>query len=223
MKRLFLSSLLLITANAVAATPWWNQPTICRLNPANCYTTMGTGYDSGLWDANANCRGMKLICGDALTNTNNDTPVGKTEIARGTNINPDYDLDVLDGDCFGVRKVSTDGSMASVNGSMVRVWCSGILSNVDATIETGEITYGTQPTCQMLADDGYVAVQNGKCYGKYYDQSQYFIQCNGEIPTLIVLNGASSSYETGNNTSYPVTQEEADDKFDTMYDIVHAH
>jgi len=215
MKKIFLFSLLLISTHAVAATPWWEQPTVCRLNPANCYASMGAGYDSGMWDAVANCWGMKLICGDALTNTNTTSPVGRTEIARGTNINSDYDTSVLDGDCFGVRKTSTDGSMASVNGQMVRVWCNGILNNVDEIIENGEITYGTQPTCATLANDGYVAVPNGKCYGKYYDPARYYIQCNGETPTLIVLNGAS--YELG-NTRYPLTQEDADAIFNRAYE-----
>ena len=218
MKKIFLLSLLLFMTNAIAATPWWEQPTVCRLNPSNCYTAMGTGYDTGMWDAGASCWGMKLICGDALKNTNNVTPVGKTEIARGTNINQDYDLTVLNGDCFGVRKTSTDGTMASVNGTMVRVWCAGILNNVDETIENGEITYGTQPSCATLAADNYVAVQNGKCFGKYYDSARYFVQCDGETPTLIVLNGAT--YETG-NTSYPVTQADADTIFNRMYENVH--
>lgn len=218
MKKIFLFSLLFIATRAVAATPWWEQQTVCRLNPTNCYATMGTGYDSGIWDANANCWGMKMICGEALSNTNNNTPMGKTEISRGTNINSDYDVSVLDGDCFGVRKTSTDGSMASVNGQMVRVWCTGILSHVDETIENGEITFGTQPNCQKLARDGYVAVPNGKCYGKYYDPARYYIQCNGETPTLIVLNGAN--YETG-NSSYPETQADADTLFTAMYNNVH--
>lgn len=218
MKKVFLISLLFVVNHAVAATPWWEQATICRLSPTNCYTSMGAGYDTGMWDANANCWGMKLICGDALTNATQDTPVGRTEIAGGTNINPDYDTNILDGDCFGVRKTSTDGSMASVNGQMVRVWCSGILDNVDETIENGEITYGTQPTCQTLADDGYVAISTGKCYGKYYDTTRYFIQCAGEVPTLIVLNGAN--YETG-NSPYPLTQDDADAIFNQMYQNVH--
>ena len=223
MKKIFLLSLIIFSTNALAATPWWQQPTICRLNPANCYTSMGTGYDSGMWDANANCWGMKLICGDALTNTNSDTLMGRTEIARGTNINSDYDVNVLNGDCFGVRKTSTDGTRVSVDGHMVRVWCNDILESVNKpvveSIDAGQITYdNTQPTCQNLATENYVAVANGKCYGKYYDSGRYYVQCNGEIPTLVVLNGAN--YETG-NTSYPVTQADADALFNQMYDRVH--
>ncbi len=218
MKKLFLLSLFFAVSDAISAIPWWEQPTVCRLNPASCYTTMGAGYEREMWDAGSNCWGVKVICGDALTNTNNATPVGKTTISRGTNISSDYDLTVLNGDCFGVRKTSTDGTMASVNGTMVRVWCNGILSNVDETIETGEITYGAQPTCSTLAPDGYVAVQNGKCYGKYYDTDRYFIQCDNETPTLIVLNGAN--YETG-TTSYPQTQADADAIFNRMYENVH--
>ena len=108
--------------------------------------------------------------------------------------------------------------MASVNGQMVRVWCAGILANADETIETGEITYGTQPNCATLAADGYVAVQNGKCFGKYYEPARYYIQCDGETPSLVVLNGAN--YETG-NTSYPATQADADAIFNRMYENVH--
>ena len=218
MKKIFLFSLLFITTNVVAATPWWEQPTVCRVNPATCYTSMGTGYDAGLWDAWANCWGMKMICGEALKYSDETMPVGRTELSRGTLTNSDYDLSVLNGDCFGVRKTSTDGSMASVNGQMVRVWCSGILDQVDEVIENGEITYGTQPDCQTLADAGYVAVGNGKCYGKYYDPARYYIQCAGETPTLIVLNGAN--YEMG-YTSYPATQEDADAIFNSMYANVH--
>lgn len=218
MKKIFLLSLLFVMTNAVAATPWWEQPTVCRINPANCYTSMGAGYEREMWDADANCWGVKIICGDALTNTNSPTPVGKTTISRGTNINADYDLTILDGDCFGVRKTSADGTMVSVNGSLVRVWCNGVLSNADETVETGEITYGTQPGCAQLAANGYVAVQNGKCFGKYYDTSRYFITCDGETPTLIVLNGAN--YETGDN-SYPRTQADADVIFNRMYERVH--
>lgn len=219
MKKAFLFSLCFISANAFAAIPWWEQPTICRLNPSTCYTAMGAGYETEMWDANANCWGVKLICGDALTNTNRTTAVGKTEIAHGTNINPDYDTSILDGDCFGVRKTSTDGSMASVNGTMVRVWCNGILPHVDETIENGEITYGTQPNCESLAPNGYVAIANGNCYGKYYDTSRYYIQCNGEIPTLIVLNGAE--YDTSGRATYPLTQSDADAIFNRMYANVH--
>ena len=220
MKKIFLFSLFFITANALAAaTPWWEQPTICRLNPATCYTAMGTGYDSGMWDANANCWGMKWICGDALTNTNQTTLVGRTEISRGTNIDPDYDLNVLDGDCFGVRKTSTDGAMASVDGKMVRVWCTGILADryIAATIENGDVAAPTyQPSCEELARDGYVAISNGKCYGKYYDPARYYILCNGENPTLVLLNGAN--YDFGH---YPTTQDEADTLFNQMYENVH--
>lgn len=38
-----------------ATTPWWMQPTVCRLDPTDCYTTMGMGFDSEMWDATSNC------------------------------------------------------------------------------------------------------------------------------------------------------------------------
>lgn len=218
MKRFVLISLGIISmsASAVAATPWWEQPTVCRLNPANCYTSMGTGYDSGMWDADAKCWGIKWICSEALT-TNTDEPalVGRLDIANGTNINQDFDLNVLNGDCFGVRKTSSDGLKVSVNGHLVHVWCNNILDNVDEIIENGEITYGAEPSCTTLAAEGFVAMQNGKCYGKKYDQNRYYIHCqnNGSVK-LIVLNNAP--YETSATASYPQTQRDADDIFNRM-------
>lgn len=228
MKKAFLLSLLFITTNAVAVTPWWQQPTICRLNPANCYTSMGVGYDSEMWDANANCWGMKLICGDALTNTNNPTFVGKTEIAARTNINEDFDLNTLNGDCFGVRKTTSDGSKASVDGQMVRVWCNGVLesNDIEETIEHGDVAKTDhEPDCQALANNGYVDIQNGKCYGKKYDQSRYYIQCKNDKPILIILNDATN-YEDDLSVNdkqwgYPTKQEDANAAFTRMYNSLH--
>lgn len=223
MKKLFFASLLFggaaITA-ADAAIPWWQQPTICRLNPANCYTSMGVGFDSGMWDAGANCWGMKLICPQATT-ASDSVPVamGRNEIASGSGISRDFDTSVLNGDCYGARKTVSNGSMASVNGDYINVWCNGILDNADETIGGGEITYGAQPTCAKLAQNGYVGVLNGRCYGKYYDMNEYFIECGASnlLPTrLIVLNGADYTAPQGNA---PTDKASADKKFDKMESI----
>ena len=58
------------SAHAATTTPWWQQPTICRMNPTDCYVGMGAGYDNGMWDAGGNCWGMKLICPEATVATN---------------------------------------------------------------------------------------------------------------------------------------------------------
>lgn len=221
MKKLFLFSLLsfITVATANAATPWWLQPTICKLNPTDCYRGMGAGYDPEMWDATSSCWGIKYICGDALTTKTSDPqPMGRAEIARGTGISTDYDTDLLgvDGDCFGRRKTAENGSIASVNGKYVNVWCNGILPNPDETLEYGEITYGTQPTCASLAADGYVGIENGRCYGKYYDSAQYYIECGTDLlpSRLIVLNGADYTA----TTKYP-TESDAEKMFDTMYSV----
>lgn len=224
MKKIFILSLFsLIGYAAQAATttiPWWQQPTICRLNPANCYTSMGVGYDAEMWDAGSSCWGLKLICPEATVAANSQpVPMGRTEIAKGTGIKTDFDTDVLNGDCFGMRKTSENGSKASVNGTFVNVWCSGILDNADETVASGEITYGTQPSCAQLAENGYVGVINGRCYGKYYDMSEYFIECTGSdiLPSrLIVLNGAD--YEN-TSSGAPVDAAAASTKFDQMESI----
>jgi len=203
---------------ANAATPWWQQPTVCRLDPTNCYSAMGAGFDSGMWDATANCWGLKLICPQAMrTTTDEPTPVGRGDIADGRKINSDFDVTVLNGDCFGARKTTANGTRASVNGTYVNVWCNGILDNPDEIVASGEITYGAQPTCARLASDGYVAVVNNRCYGKRFNDSEYFIECSGTdiLPSrLIVLNGAD--YNTG-GANIPTNARDADAIFDQMY------
>ncbi len=205
---------------AMAATPWWEQPTVCKLDPTDCYASMGIGFENEMWDSETGCWGMKLICPEALTAGGN-MPVAKSrkDIERGTGINSDFDTSVLNGDCFGVRKTSENGAMAMVNGEYVRVWCNGVLDNVDEYTENGEITYSAQPTCAELADYGYVAAVNNNCYGKYYDAAQYYIQCDGNdiMPSrIVVLNGANFSTSAGDT---PVDKSAADKVFDSMQSI----
>ncbi len=208
------------SAHAATTTPWWQQPTICRMNPTDCYVGMGAGYDNGMWDAGGNCWGMKLICPEATVATNAaPVPMGRTEIAAGTGIKRDFDTDILNGDCFGVRKTTANGSMASVDGNFVNVWCNGVLDNVDETLPTGEITFGTQPTCRDLAPNGWVGVLAHQCYGKFYDPAQYFIECDGNslLPKrLIVLNGADAMDTSGD---YPTDTNAAKELFDKMRSV----
>ena len=147
------------------------------------------------------------------------TGVGKTEIAKGTEIKKDFDTNKLNGDCFGARKSTSNGTMVSVDGEYVKVWCNGVLDNPDEFLENGEITYGTQPTCSDLAEYGYVAIENNGCYGKYYDQSEYFIECDGNnlLPSrIILLNGADYNMPSGN---FPADESAADKIFDQMETI----
>ncbi len=222
MKKIFAVSLISILAShgANAAINWWERPTVCRLDPTDCYTSMGTGYDSEMWDANSECWGMKLICPEALKREEyQPVPMGKTEIAKGTEIKQDFNTDILNGDCFGVRKTTSNGTMASVNGEYVRVWCNGILENPDEFLTNGEITYGAQPTCSDLAEYGYVGVVNNRCYGKYYDQSEYFIECEGDdlLPSrIILLNGADYTAPSGDA---PADKSAADKIFDQMESV----
>lgn len=217
MKNIIFTSLLCILtcASAFGALPWWQQPTICRLDPTDCYKPMGTGYDSEMWDATSNCWGLKLICPEALkqSESNMPVPMGKAEIASGKNINQDYDLNKLQYDCFGARKTTSNGTMTSVNGEFVKIWCNGILDNVDETLSNGEISYTTQPTCKSLAVNGFVGILDKNCFGKYYDPAKYYIECGKDslLPNrLIVLNGADYSLKP---TNAPSTKEEAEKVF----------
>ena len=110
--------------------------------------------------------------------------------------------------------------MAIVNGKPVKVYCSGLLdsNNVSESIEFGEIAI-KEPTCKDFANNGYVAVLNNDCYGKYFDFSEYVIECGtGELPSrMIVLNGAD--YSDKIDSKIPQTQDAADDIFDEMYSI----
>lgn len=223
MKKLILILSFAVISEAGAITPWWQQPTICRLDPTKCYSSMGTGYDPEYWDATSNCRGVKMICADALTNKSITEPqaVGRAEIAAGTMIDSDFDVTVLNGDCFGSRKTQANGTQAIVDGNKVNVWCPGILnSNNVEQVASGEVLVsGAQPTCQSLANDGYVAVVNNRCYGKYYSDSEYFIDCgtNAKLQPerIIILNGAD--YTTG-ASSAPMYQADANKTFDQMYE-----
>jgi len=229
MKKLLFVSLLALCSvepaafGATSSTPWWRQPTICRISTTNCYVSMGAGYDAGMWDASSNCRGMKMICPRALIAGGDEpVPMGKTAIGKGTGISKDFDTNILADGCFGARKTSANGTKASVNGNYVNVWCRGILESPDEIVATGEITLGAQPSCSQLAENGYAAVVNGKCYGKHYNPKEYYIECGGELlpKRLIVLNGAD--YEAGTSANTPTTMAAAEEKFKTMLKVSQA-
>ncbi len=218
MKKYFLiSALSMICANAFAAVPWWQQPTICRFDPTNCYPTMGAGFDKGLWDTDSKCWGLKMVCPAALSaNPSDPMAISRRDIERGIGIKRDFDTAVLNGDCFGARKTTANGTMASVNGKFVNVWCAGVLDNADEELPNGEITFGAQPTCETLARDGYVAVVNNRCFGKYFDDTEYYIECDGGATTpnrLIILNGADPSSAQG---ATPADKSAADAMFNKM-------
>lgn len=226
MKKLFTVSLIsclgfFAMAGGAHAVSWWLQPTVCRANPTNCYAGMGAGFDSGMWDGVGNCWGLKMICPEALTTFHTSpVPMWKSAIAGYQGIKQDFDTSVLSGDCFGARKTTANGSMASVDGTFVKVWCAGILDNPSETLATGEIKTGTQPNCKDLAANGFVAVLNQTCYGKFYDFSDYYIECAGtaELPTrMIQLNGADKIVGISAGTyNYPTTVDAARALFDTM-------
>jgi hypothetical protein len=102
------------------------------------------------------------------------------------------------------------------SGSGAKTTVRTLYSATAKELENGEIVYKNQPTCSTLARDGYAAINNGRCIGKYYNSSEYFIDCGTGIkPTrLIVLNGADY---TATSTNAPETKNDADKLFDTMY------
>lgn len=224
--KIFLGLAGIMTCSAASAadmSSWWMQSTVCQVNPAKCYGAMGAGYDTELWDVTSNCRGMKLICPDALTGSySTPMPISKTEIAAGTGIDNDFDLNTYFAadDCYGVRKSTNGGSQVIVDGNYVKVWCPGVLNSPDEQVANGEIMLGGDPTCADLAAGGYVAVLNQNCYGKYFDPDEYYIECvaNQLLPNKVVdINGAD--VDIGIMSSplpYPTTQSLADTAFGTM-------
>lgn len=224
MKRTFVLSLILIpfATASHAALNWWEQETVCRVNPAKCYSSMGIGYEDSEWDTDANCRGKKIICGAALSTPSDENwALSKRDINNRNGISPDFNIDVLNGDCFGARKTISNGAQASYNDGYVNVFCPGILETIYdydliENVESGSIlTRNTQPTCKELAEYEYVNVKNGRCYGKRYAESEYYIDCSrGDNDVrLIILNGADYTEPMGNN---PHTMAQANDIFEDM-------
>lgn len=201
---------------------WWLKPTICAVNDTYCYGTTTAGIDDE-WDETGNCRGHKLICGNALIDAVNEpTPMGRVAISHRNGISPDFDTDIYvasDG-CYGARKTSQNGAMVMVDGEYVRVWCDGVPidsasidENLTNEIANGTIiTTGAEPLCSDLAPDNYVATLNGNCYGKLYDPAKYSIDCDGNTPVIIVLNGA----EYNPNTNNFITNFMANQRFSAM-------
>ena len=214
--------LCIIPAVAQATTTfdkWWererNGGTICQIDETLCYRTLTAGIDEE-WDSNGACRGRKYICANALTSGGNE-PVAmeRATISAGTDILSDFDTNVYvaNENCYGARKIKNDGSMVSVDGNYVRVWCNGILENpADETLPNGgQFTTGPQPTCTELAEQNIAAILNGKCYGKRYNSANYAINCNGDAPQLILLNGANY-----NPTGRGLTSSDASSAFNSM-------
>lgn len=223
MKKLFIFlPLFILITDYAASAPWWEQDTVCKINNEKCYPNMGIGFDTEIWDADANCRGMKYICPEALIPKEN-TPklVSKQDLANKKNINPDYNTDILSeyGDCFGHRNINKSGSQVMVSGKYINVWCNGVLDRSDETLANGEITYDTQPNCKTLQKNSYIAVENGNCFGKYIDSSEYYIDCGNsdEKPErLVKLNDAQYGKHTHKG---PLTKADANDIFDTMKSV----
>lgn len=206
-----------LSSTAFGAVQWWDMDTVCQIDNTPCYTGLSAGIDSSLetgWDVSGSCRGKKYICADALTNSDESVAMERADIARGTGINSDFDTTIfVSGEnCYGARKTRDSGRSALVNGRYAHVWCNGVLSNPTEQLPNGEITTGAEPTCRQLAADGYAAVLNGKCYGKYYNMDKYIIECDGETPSLVVLNGAN--YSSGGHSS--VTTSSVNTLFNTM-------
>lgn len=198
---------------------WWLPPTVCQLDTSQCYTGVYSGIAPEFWDSDEKCWGMKYVCPDALVKIARDPqPMGKKDLSNKANFKSDYDVNLYSAsdDCYGIRRINKEGNQVYVDNRYVNIWCHGILDNPDETLTNGEIVYGTQPTCETLKENGYAAINMGKCFGKYYDENEYYIECgNALLPSrLIVLNGG---YYGIYNDNFPAVQSDADDVFDVMY------
>jgi hypothetical protein len=229
-KHIFLYLLPFTVINANAAVEWWLKPTICQPSSVECYVGMGTGFDAELWDVGGNCRGEKLICPNAVVSLSESSPMpfSKSEISNSSIISGDFDVSALNSQqgCFGLRKTRNNGTNAKVGNEWRNVYCSGILDYPDEILQTGEIMLGTddQPTCKSLAENGYIAILNGQCFGKFgYPSTDFYLECNDTdlLPKkIIVLNGATdirtSTLTNPDASEYPTSDDVAKALFDRM-------
>ena len=230
MKKLIAFIFCFIATDAIAANSnWWERSTVCAPNNAECFPNMSVGFDEMEWDEGANCRGMKMICPNAVLDLATTpaawrgisvpTPISRADIADNTIIDADFDITVLDSRnaCFGSRRTRNNGSSARVTGTgngWVNVWCPGVLDFVDEVLDTGEIVLDAndQPNCRRLADDGFIGILNGQCFGLFgFPRSDFFLDCrnnnNPLLPSRIaVLNGATN-YNTSTSFSPPGPQQ----------------
>ena len=220
-------TLINIATAASGAVKWWEQDTICRLDPSNCYTSMGIGFEPEYWDDTSKCWGQKIICGNAQEPSSDENKaMTKKDIAARKNINSDYNTDNLNGDCFGARKTTSNGLFATLNGKQVKVFCPGTIENIYAYDETEKLANGyillrdTEPTCKELAEYEFVNVKNNRCHGKRYEQSKYHIDCEySDGVRLVIHNGADY---TAPQENAPKTQAEADKIFEEMFSAAQA-
>lgn len=231
-KLLILLSICAVTSVHAADTEWWAQDTICRSITSKCYTVMGAGYDSGKWDANYNCWGLKYICGNAAGNAEKRL-VEMAKISDMKEIYTDFDFSMLNATdrCFGVRRTQNNETQAMLKGEYVNVYCKGVLdTDVEATTN-GEISLAdSQPTCRELANNGWLKVlNNGKCYGKRYPLPDYFIECD-EAQTantrVIVLNGNTNyliNADGASSGTYPTTGKKATAIFNNLVTAAEAN
>lgn len=226
MKKLLIALSVLFAVSVANAADWWSMDTICQIDTNKCYESMGSGYDTEIWDADSSCWGMKMVCGNSLVGGSvyDDSQLyTKAKVLSEYNKNTDFDFANLNtiARCFGARKTKDNGTKAMVSGEYVNVYCNGVMGGGDEKIANGEIVLTNQPKCSELAMDGWVvALDSGKCYGKRYAAPDYFIDCGDDtkdLPSKIVkLNGARN-YATGSvGSNVPTSSSAAQVVFDSM-------
>ena len=155
----------IVCSPALGAFDWWNldDEFVCQIDNTPCYFGVTQGVDDE-WDVTGSCRGRKYVCGDALKENTSSSAiaVNKTEINNSVSSDFDVTVYVAGENCYGTRKTTDNGRMASVNGRYVKVWCNGVLNSPTDTLSNGEFTTGAEPTCKQLANDGFAGIANGK-------------------------------------------------------------
>jgi len=176
---------------------------------------MGTGFEPKEWDMGAGCWGMKLICNEALTDPDGPVPEPKSkgDIATNNGISTDFDTNTLFGGCFGARKI-VNGNMTFIDGIPVKVWCPGVLNSPTVEWPNGNGAQPKPPTCEQLAANYFIDIDNGKCWGKKFPEPEYMITCEAGVARLFIMNGAQEI--SPRHSSVPATHSAANDIFDIM-------
>ena len=212
--------------NSAYSFVFQGHPTICRPDILSqiplCYNVglNETGYNFDALDQSAKCKGKKIICEKAIVKAGNfgDQALSKNEIENNSIVSKFFDTNILNNDCFGVRKRDSSGLYAQTDKGNVKIWCKDVLDNPDEEFLSGSIVLdvSNQPKCSDLAQKNIIDIQNANCFGKKLKE-RYHLVCdsaNKNAEYIIDDNGDKTLID--DSFLQKITVKEINAKFENM-------